>query len=1353
MPRQNGSRKKDRDMGNSSSQLEKPTQKVDDDGDGDGTIIKAAAMSLVRPYNDPGAASRKVFGPRMSPSPFDEGDDLNGTSHAGPSAAPNPPSKKKQKKRRKSIDSTASRDADPVDPANQNDEPVPSHTKKSKKKSRNKSARQEEPPAEVESTQLEARDVDADQVGELPKRKAKKKNKKNATRDTEGTEEPGAHELVSSGAHTDQPPSTSEPQQSSAGPQSPALGKQKRVRRKKRNDHHDPDDELQVVAPDGEGSPPSAQMPNINRSLKYEPRVEAGADEQILNPPSQSNTRRRRSNQSQASALSASQIKTEAPGNDDEHWPVQFSGFSAVDLGATGAADENGLELEVPWLHKREADQSNGAPAPDTLDAYPGTEDEPLPDLLPSQIKSEHLSDTDSDSDSPSIHGSDSESPSAARADRLEKSRSRSASKASTSRGEGQRLTDEAVSTLFLSNHLHKSVLTDPSQLGISVPTVSKPSSDDVHNDLSSRSSTPFSGPPSTGSDHSIPPQIESQATSFPLEPSEQRPNKDSHVHSDASGIANGVTTTNARTTNSQARETSTNNGKMVGPTGNAEYMAPSHSQASSSQARKLTRSAKKKVPGSQSNNLASDRDIQVMEDWLEGNGRLNRNPQLTTLDESPIPQSSKSHDATNGIGGTPEPIEPASPPERSESRRVDELQVGEARDSEAAPAASHEAFPASLPQSSTKRRRPKSSFLEPEATSEPQQTVTASSPPQADERPRVDSVEPGESASQPQPKGRRKRKLQPKISLTLSQIEGNDPVEGESRLSAFSQRSKRKDTMRGGSNEPDPSEVGVSREPSPPPQQPRKLRKRRRTDNAASDDEMGSLLAAGPSRTRKRASNRDLDDDDDIRAAKRKRLSKNSSRAATGPWTAEEIKTLGRLYAEFRDAQGMTEEELNAMIHERPDKANHLHQDFWNRADVAIPQRTRKQIVERTRRLYNNFTARCTWTEEQKEEVHGLFEKHGNKFSHIAGLINRDQKDVRDYWRNHYLVHENQVKSRWSKEEEARLKEVVEEALGKIRIQRENSDELRTRPRAAGDDEESLLDWHQISVAMGLTRSRAQCKWKWVDMREKGLVGEGSTRAPTQAHSSVAGSGRRITDISEELSQAREGFDKMTDEDKKQLVEAIHDCKVTSDANIPWPRLVDPQFRAKWTRPTLRLAWYRMRRSVPDYDENTVEDNARYLLNHILNFQDFPLIREGHIDDLGEERLIHPRPGNRLWKRPSQDLRAIAERQRRTSRIQRGAESANEGVVRWLRDSSVDLGIHNNSNPISDEEMEYEEDETPGSREDVPIRIPKHLKGEAAKRALAEARAKASVNGSRKGKEPARGMRSASVAIDSDSE
>lgn len=625
----------------------------------------------------------------------------------------------------------------------------------------------------------------------------------------------------------------------------------------------------------------------------------------------------------------------------------------------------------------------------------------------------------------------------------------------------------------------------------------------------------------------------------------------------------------------------------------------------------------------------------------------------------------------------------------------------------------------------------------------------------------RENSVEPGQYASQQQskPKGKKKRKLQPKNSLSLSQIEDeDDPTEGASVRPSFSQNPKVKSLMRGGSNETEASEIDTSMEPAVAPiQKPRKIKRKRRTQGVESEDEMESLLAAGPSKSRKKATKNGPDEDENGPTTKRRRLqAKSNGEAGKGAWTDAELNDLGNVVTEFLDAYGMSQHELNELIHEVPSKTDPVNQDFWNKAAVAVPHRKRKQVVERARRLYNNYSGRGAWTEEQKEEVHAMFEKYGQRptypWKEIASAINRDSKDVRDYWRNHYLVHEHQVKSRWNKEEEQRLKEIVEEALNKIRITRENDEHFKPRRRTYSSediDDDGLIDWQQISAAMGLTRSRQQCKWKWTDMREKGLVGDESIVLPTQPRSS----GRAATGISETLANAREDYRGMNDEEKFRLVDAIHDSDVRRDGHIRWSGLVDERFRIRWKRPALKLVWYRLRQSVPSYEDQNVKENAEYLLNHYHQHRSFPRVGDNQVDQEVEEKLVHRAPGSRVWQRPSENPRAVRERQRRSSSASSHASTRLSSRVSGeiLRIEGSDNDEEDTTASLGDEDDDQRGRRRHVARDDVPIMIPKHLKGETAKQALAQARAKAGKTRSN-GNKPERRIRSASVAVDSDS-
>lgn len=619
----------------------------------------------------------------------------------------------------------------------------------------------------------------------------------------------------------------------------------------------------------------------------------------------------------------------------------------------------------------------------------------------------------------------------------------------------------------------------------------------------------------------------------------------------------------------------------------------------------------------------------------------------------------------------------------------------------------------------------------------------------------RTNSVEPEDPASQPQSgsksKGKKKRVLgQPKTSLSLSQIEG-DEIEDDFTATFARRRSAVQPAARD-SNGPEQSQIGGSQAPSPV--KPRKPKRKRRSGKNASEDEMESILAAGPSKGRN-ASKLGLSDDD--RQSKRKRLSSANEGKATGPWTQEELNNLGKVVNDFMEDNNLTQQEVNQLVHAVPSKAESRNKDFWDKAEQAIPQRTRKQIMERTRRIYHSFVARGTWTQEQKEEVHELFETHPKKWTEIAGMINRDPKDVRDYWRNTYLVLESQIKSRWSKDEEERLREAVEEALSKIRITRENSDEPQRKSRGKSGDDEAMIDWQQISEAMDLTRSRQQCKWKWVDMREKGLVGDDSISLPTQTRSSAGTSGTRINGISEELANAREDYRGMSPEEKYRLIDAIKDSGAREEKYIPWRTLVDERFRTKWHRPVLRLVWYRLRQTVPNYQDQDVEANARFLVNYYHMHQLFPRFDDNAIDEQAEETVVHYNRGKWVWKRPSGNLRAVRERQRRSSSASSRASSRLSRKV-----SSEILNLSDDEDGPSESRRSAELGEERGRRthrdgpksDEVSVNIPGHLKGEAAKKALAKARAKSKKGKAKEvAKEETRRVRSNSVAIDSDSE
>lgn len=382
-------------MGNESSQLEKHA----DIADRGGRVI-GPPMSPTPSDDEQG----RVFGPTMSPLPEENEADL---AEPTPSKdRPRSPSKKRKKKQRESLDSALTLQAGVNDESHQS-----------------------------------------------PKRKAKKRAKTNGTHDHLQEKETQEEVLNNGDTLHDDAPHTENVSKDDVAPMllHSLLSDMKRKARLEAgiDDPNDPsnsdsprfDAQPLLVSHAHGGTPPSAQHPTTNSILKYEPGLEEDADEQTIFPSSQLNWKGRLDMHSQASATEPMHFKRESSENSD-----------GEELGATRFADatrnpmaevihEDEPPSQLSWCHKDGLEAAN-MPMIDNRTAPEGHSHRASPELLPSQIKIEHESDSGLDFDS------ESDSPSAARFERMSGSRSRSASKASTS--QAVRLADQDVGQIVL---------------------------------------------------------------------------------------------------------------------------------------------------------------------------------------------------------------------------------------------------------------------------------------------------------------------------------------------------------------------------------------------------------------------------------------------------------------------------------------------------------------------------------------------------------------------------------------------------------------------------------------------------------------------------------------------------------------------------------------------------------------------------------------------------------------------------------------------------------------------------------------------------------------------------------------
>ncbi|KAI0128013.1 hypothetical protein BJ170DRAFT_572070, partial [Xylariales sp. AK1849] len=296
------------------------------------------------------------------------------------------------------------------------------------------------------------------------------------------------------------------------------------------------------------------------------------------------------------------------------------------------------------------------------------------------------------------------------------------------------------------------------------------------------------------------------------------------------------------------------------------------------------------------------------------------------------------------------------------------------------------------------------------------------------------------------------------------------------------------------------------------------------------------------------------------------------------GAFSETEIRNIDGAIQRWRSDHDVPEVALNDMIHLNPQIAK--TSEFWDHVHATVPQRKRQKIINQCRKKYHNFVARGSWTKEQHEELKLAYEIHGNKYRTIANQINRHPEDVRDRIRNYVICGDNRRSDAWDAEEEARLIDIIEDALKAIRGMK--AEERNSRRGLQGDTEEQLVDWLKVSESMNHTRSRLQCKMKWKKLR-----------AAMEGGNIDGKSGRTMPEI---IAQARDDVASMHDRDRYLVAKSIRECGAKTDNRIPWAKLRASEVGGKWSRPALMLIWSRMRRSIPDWKIMSVPEITRKL-------------------------------------------------------------------------------------------------------------------------------------------------------------
>ena len=182
----------------------------------------------------------------------------------------------------------------------------------------------------------------------------------------------------------------------------------------------------------------------------------------------------------------------------------------------------------------------------------------------------------------------------------------------------------------------------------------------------------------------------------------------------------------------------------------------------------------------------------------------------------------------------------------------------------------------------------------------------------------------------------------------------------------------------------------------------------------------------------------------------------------------------------------------------------------------------------------------------------------------------------LRCLWRQH-------EKGAWTEEEEDNLRTVVGEQIQAIReLKAANMTQIHD-PRP----DIELIDWQLVSEKFGRTRSRLQCLDKW-------------NRLTRLEDSEGDSKELELGPTSWRVKTANKDIKHMRREDYLELLIALRNSHAGREGKVNWAKLGDLDLRIKWTCMARKVAWKKLRASVPGNEHMKFQDIVTLLLNNL---------------------------------------------------------------------------------------------------------------------------------------------------------
>lgn len=155
-----------------------------------------------------------------------------------------------------------------------------------------------------------------------------------------------------------------------------------------------------------------------------------------------------------------------------------------------------------------------------------------------------------------------------------------------------------------------------------------------------------------------------------------------------------------------------------------------------------------------------------------------------------------------------------------------------------------------------------------------------------------------------------------------------------------------------------------------------------------------------------------------------------DESRAKKGKFSQDEDDTITTHVTHYLDQHGLQVADIAIGLRDdKPGGRKGEHRELWDELLALLPGRLdRKAIRTRTRRLLMQHTLR-SWTDEEKEQLQGLVELHGRKWSIIGRTLNRINDDCKNTYER--MTAARMHTGRFSQKEDAQLLACIKTLCG----------------------------------------------------------------------------------------------------------------------------------------------------------------------------------------------------------------------------------------------------------------------------------------------------------------------------------